>query len=271
MNKTKIEWTDRTSNPIYAERIDTGKRGWACTKPSTGCKFCYAEEINKRFGTGLAYHESNLDKVRFVVNADELQRILKLKTPSKIFIGDMLDIFHEAIGFNKVYKVFEYMMLGKQHTFQILTKRAGMMCRLIPEIYFQLKRNYPDLVTPLPNVQLGISAENQSTLIERYSWLAQTSAATRFWSLEPLLEGIDIHHEAIPHLSYVVDWIIVGCESGRRPRPMEIGWVRDIRNKCATSRIPFFFKQAMDGKKKISLPVLDGQSWAQFPSVEGKQ
>ena len=90
--------------------------------------------------------------------------------------------------------------------------------------------------------------------------LRETPAALRFLSIEPLLEDLgELELEGI-------HWIIVGAESGRRARPMEDDWVRSIRDQARAAGVPFFFKQKLDVRgKKVSLPVLDGRTWAQFP------
>lgn len=90
--------------------------------------------------------------------------------------------------------------------------------------------------TPLPNVWLGTSIES-----DRYAFRADhlraTPAAVRFLSLEPLLGPL-------PSLDLTgIDWVIVGGESGPGARPMHIGWVRDIRDRCVAAGVPFLFKQ----------------------------
>lgn len=88
---------------------------------------------------------------------------------------------------------------------------------------------------PLPNVWLGISAEDQPRYDERWPHLRDTPAAVRFLSAEPLLGRIEI----LPGL----DWVIVGGESGAGARPMHPDWARALRDDCATLGVPFFFKQ----------------------------
>lgn len=94
---------------------------------------------------------------------------------------------------------------------------------------------YYDDPMPLPNVWLGVSAEDQTRYDERKDDLRATPAAVRWWSMEPLLGRIVT--------DYLADWIVVGGESGPRARPMHPQWARDIRDQCDAAGVPFFFKQ----------------------------
>jgi protein gp37 len=206
MNKTKIEWTDYTSNPIKAERISDGKRGHYCTKVSAGRLNCYAERINRRFGTGLDYTAENADKIRFVLDEKELLKILRTRqTAKRIFIGDMTDIFHPKVPFEFVDKIFAVAAMRPDLTFQILTKRPERMLEYFYDIGGTTRRDWVFVaaaellnvnhlsfpVFPLPNVWLGVSAENQQAADERIPLLLQCPAAIRFVSIEPCLGPAD--------------------------------------------------------------------------------
>ncbi|WP_374309460.1 DUF5131 family protein [Methylocella sp.] len=109
---------------------------------------------------------------------------------------------------------------------------------------------WPDAILrptfPLPNVWLGVSAEDQRRADERVPDLLATPAAVRFMSAEPLLGGINFHDwfiRAVNGFSPAIDWIIVGGESGPRARPMHPDWARSIRDQCAAAGVPLFFKQ----------------------------
>lgn len=115
---------------------------------------------------------------------------------------------------------------------------------------------------PLPNVWLGVSVEDQAVAEERIPLLLQTPAAVRFLSCEPLLGPVNLTRlgdvamtlnaftwEASHLLGMrartagVLDWVIVGGESGPRARPMHPDWARSLRDQCAAAGVPFFFKQ----------------------------
>jgi protein gp37 len=114
---------------------------------------------------------------------------------------------------------------------------------------------------PLPNVWIGTSIENRATL-GRLDHLRKVPAAVRFVSFEPLLEDLGSIDLA------GIAWVIVGSESGRGARPMNEDWIRSLRDQCQAQGVPFFFKQRLDGKgHKVSLPVLDGRQWAEFPEA----
>lgn len=239
MQDSKIEWTDRTWNPV------TG-----CTKVSQGCKHCYAERIYERFhGKG---------SFKNVISHDErLQQPLKWKKPSMIFVNSMSDLFHEDVPWNFIYKVFEIMHLARWHTFQVLTKRSERLHEL-NDIYFHLKRNYPDATFPSKNVWIGVSVEDQKAADERIKHLISCQAAVIFLSCEPLLGPLDLTDigldgcgcnvlsgiaDPIPIPFNKIDWVILGGESGPGARPMHPDWAKSVRNQCETYGVPFFFKQ----------------------------
>ena len=118
---------------------------------------------------------------------------------------------------------------------------SSNLCDLLPE---DLEAR---IDWPLPNVWLGISAEDQTRADERIPDLLATPAAVRWVSAEPLLGPIDFdailfdHARALPRL----DWIVVGGESAQNKgaRPMDPDWARSIRDQCAAAGVPFFMKQ----------------------------
>ena len=146
MNKTSIEWTHRpgtvgmTWNPIHFRRTDgstiqrTSSKGRVypvtgnmCTRISPGCTHCYASTLNERQGNQLAYTVENLSKGEFYLDEKELQAPLRTKKPCTIFVGDMFDLFHEAIPDGMIQRVIGTAICAEQHTFQFLTKRAERM------------------------------------------------------------------------------------------------------------------------------------------------
>ena len=105
---------------------------------------------------------------------------------------------------------------------------------------------------------MGVSVENQD-YISRIDHLRKTNATVKFLSLEPLLGPL-------PDLELSgIDWVIVGGESGPGARPMEEDWVRQIRDKCVSSDVPFFFKQWGGVIKKRAGRELEGRTWDELP------
>ena len=260
---TKIEWTDATWNPV------TG-----CSVVSPGCTNCYAMKLA---GTRMHHHSSRQGltvpskagpvwngEVRF--NEQWLDQPLRWKRPRMIFVCAHGDLFHENVPDAWIDQVFAVMALCPQHTFQVLTKRAERMRAYVEGLWPRRerlgdlmgkmggaerkgwyapecdgKRGWVGIHTPLPNVWLGISAEDQQRADERIPHLLATPAAVRFVSLEPLLGAIHVGLGKCAGAS--IDWVIVGGESGPRARPMHPDWVRSLRDQCAAAGVAFFFKQ----------------------------
>jgi protein gp37 len=234
--RTSIEWTDAIWNPV---------RG--CTKISLGCKFCYAEAFAERF-RGVPGHpfEQGFD-LRLV--AEKLPEPLKWKRPRRIFVNSMSDLFHEDVPDTYIAMVFSIIEKADWHVFQVLTKRAERLHKIADAL-------------PWPaNLWMGVSIES-ARYARRARLLANTPAKTRFISAEPLLGPI-------PNLPLEgVHWVIVGGESGRFARPMDLSWAREIRDQCKSARVAFFLKQlgGRTHKRGGDQAILDGRKWREFPA-----
>jgi protein gp37 len=246
-DKTKIEWTDATWNPI------TG-----CSVVSPGCTNCYAMRLA---GTRLKYHPTREGlttmskagpvwngEVRF--NRNARAQPLDWKRPRMIFVCAHGDLFAENVPDEWILDVFTVMAIASQHTFQVLTKRAERMHEFLnrPDLLDDIYANWYSFSGgarevwswPLHNVWLGCSAEDQARYDQRRRWLDDTPAAKRFWSMEPLLGSVEMNIKFVKP-----DWVIAGGESGPGPwpRPMHPDWARSLRDQCAAAGVPFFFKQ----------------------------
>ena len=253
-DKSKIEWTDATWNPI------TG-----CTKVSPGCAHCYAETFAKRF-RGVPDHPYE-QGFELKLWPDRLDLPLAWKERKMIFVNSMSDLFHEDVPDDFIGKVFDVMRQAKHHIFQVLTKRSERMLTWTAA-HFRSANSRENGKTVWPaHVWLGVSIENQS-----YTWriehLQRSPAHIKFLSIEPLLSYISFN----PSFLEAIQWIIVGGESGPRARPMRPEWVYEIRNQCEKYHVPFFFKQwgTFDpaGKrvgKKAAGRILDGKTWDETP------
>lgn len=272
-DRTGIEWTDATWNPV------TG-----CTKVSAGCDHCYAETLAERFrGTSGHYFERGFD---VQLRPNKLNQPLHWRRPRRVFVNSMSDLFHADVPDNYIGSVFEVMAKASQHTFQVLTKRPGRMRSLLNRwaaqgaaeewagpgtaVFRRADQMWVGPVRwPLPNVWLGVSAEDQKWADVRVPLLLDTPAAVRFVSAEPLLGPINLlvrdeqqHGTRLEGL----DWVIVGGESGRGARPMDLGWARSIRDQCEAAGVAFLYKQqgSGDGGAK-SRRELDVRTWDEFP------
>ena len=234
-DKSAIEWTDATWNPV------TG-----CTKVSPGCKHCYAERLAKRL------HAMGNPRYRngfaVTLHSDLLSLPLRWRQPRRIFVNSMSDLFHEAIPDAFIEQVFATMARASWHQFQILTKRAERLSVLAPAL------TWP------PNVWQGVSVEDAAHTW-RIDCLRQAAAHVRFLSVEPLLGPI-------PNLPLEgIHWVIVGGESGPRHRQVKPEWVRQIRDRCRALSVPFFFKQWGGRTPKSGGRALDGRFWNQMPTA----
>lgn len=234
---SKIEWTGDTWNPIRARDKATGKVGWFCEHASDGCRFCYAESMNRFRGNGVDYVRQNRDRVEIFLDEKALAKPLGWRKPRFIFPCSMTDIGADFVTGEMLAAMFCVMAETPQHTYQPLTKRPDRLCRLMngpkshrhwhPKIWHR---------SVLPNVWIGASVEQRRHL-DRLDHLRATPAALRWISFEPLLEDLGMIDLT------GIGWVVVGGESGPRARPMHPDWARSVRDQCITAGVPFFFKQ----------------------------
>ncbi len=243
---SKIEWTDSTWNPV------TG-----CTKISPGCKNCYAQTFAERF-RGVPGHpfEQGFDLRLW---PDRIALPLRWRSPRRIFVNSMSDLFHEKVPDTFIDAVFDTMRAAHWHHFQVLTKRAERMSRYV----FQRTRLWGPLYRSHPNVWLGTSVETQPYVF-RAELVAELSSAVRFLSCEPLLGPLDLRQVLG---TGAINWVITGGESGPRARPMNPDWVRAIRDQCRSARVAFFFKQWGGTRKSATGRTLDRRTWDEMPRL----
>lgn len=218
-----------------------------CDKISAGCKYCYAEVMARRLqAMGV---EKYKDGFKLRMHEDALLIPYSWKSPKVVFVNSMSDMFHKDVPLAFIQKVFKTMNANPQHTFQVLTKRADILLKYHKEFNWT------------HNIWMGVSVENEKVK-DRISLLRQTNARVKFLSLEPLIGPL-------PALNLKkIDWVIVGGESGRKPRPMNVDWVLDIQQQCKKSRVAFFFKQWGGTNKKKAGRVLNGRTYDEMPALE---
>ncbi|OIN80750.1 DUF5131 family protein [Mycobacterium malmoense] len=295
-DKTGIEWADATWNPV------TG-----CTEVSPGCDHCYAKTFAERWrGTPGHYFEHGFD---VQLRPDKLGLPLRWRRPRRIFVNSMSDLFHDQVPDDYIAHVFAIMQSCAAHTFQVLTKRHARMRSLLSSADFwqavtdfgeHVMRQRPSRAQLwpyhgqqhgfLPNVWLGVSAENQQWADIRIPALLDTPATVRFISAEPLLGPLSIFASSKIDRDPGLDWVIVGGESGHGARPMHPSWARALRDECVRAGVPFLFKQwggwapvddpferysrvtqvgdeLMYAPRSKGLCVLDGRTWDQYPET----
>jgi protein gp37 len=224
MSESKIEWTQRTWNPIVG-----------CSIVSPGCTNCYAMRMASRLqqmprtphyaGTtktvnGHAVWTGKLARAPEVTLLEPLKR----KKPTTYFVNSMGDLFHEDCPDEWILRVLDIIRRTSwdggsncgtidrgdgEHTYQVLTKRASRMAQFMRRLRFNEKTglnevalyladdNRPPLV--MKNLWLGVSCERQEEADERIPLLLRTPAAVRFISAEPLLGPINLRKYLIGH------------------------------------------------------------------------
>jgi protein gp37 len=287
MAKTEIEWASDTWNPT------TG-----CDRVSPGCDHCYALTMAKRLkGMGAAKYQRDGDPrtsgpgFGITEHPDTLDAPLHWRKPRKVFVNSMSDLFHDGVSDEFIARVWAVMAATPQHTYQVLTKRHGRMRSLLSAGAFRAKvgaaigemevrapRRLPQITAeqatsateawPLPNVWLGVSVEDQKRAELRIPALLDTPAAVRFLSCEPLLGSVDLAQ--VDAFGFdrptAIDWVIAGGESGPDHRPMDLDWVRVLRDQCIDNPTPFLFKQVGGRTPKAGGRELDGRTWDEYPA-----
>lgn len=236
MQNSHIEWTDHTENPFA---LPGG--GFYCFKVSPGCTHCYAEIMARRIA-GMRHRDfepyTNRKKGEYPeieVKTGMMDGWKHKKKPALRFVSSMTDAFGEFIPDHQIINMLDAMVAARLQTFQVLTKRAARALHMI-DVYCQMRG-----IAALPrNIWIIFSVEDQKTAEERIPILYQVRCWIRGLSMEPLLGAVDL--SKINGAS-IMDWIIVGGESGHKARIMRIGWLREIHKYCVEQNIPFFFKQ----------------------------
>lgn len=245
---SRIEWTEATWNPT------TG-----CTRVSAGCDNCYAARMSYRLEVmGMEAYDGVTSVNRrgdrhfngqIRCHPDRLDIPRSWRTPKRIFVNSMSDLFHRDVPLEFIKQVFAVMNECPQHTFQVLTKRPEIAAAFARELKWT------------PNIWIGTSVENM-LVTHRIADLKKIKAASvRFLSLEPLLGPL-------PKLQLRgIQWVIVGGESGPGARPMAKEWVEQIKTQCVAESVPFFFKQWGGVNKKKTGRKLGRRTWDQMPDV----
>ncbi len=241
---SRIEWTEATWNPV------TG-----CDRISAGCDHCYALTLAKRLKSmGADKYQTDGDPrtsgpgFAVTMHQSALDQPLAWRAPRTVFVNSMSDLFHAKVTVSFIADILDVMRRTPQHTYQVLTKRPRR-ARLL-----QSQLDWP------PNMWLGVSVENM-TVAHRVDELRRIDAAVKFLSCEPLLgdlSGLSLDG---------IDWVIAGGESGPNYRPVNIRWVRGIRDSCHEAAVPFFFKQWGGRTPKSGGRELDGAVWNEMPAA----
>lgn len=251
----------------YLKRDGKKGKGWnpicGCTPVSAGCANCWAKRLHEQRyvsntqraqilyqGDSLPFpHQYDLPFTKVQLFPDRLSEPLRSRTPRTVAVCFGGDLFHEDVPDEFLADVFA-VMADCQHTFLVLTKRPQRMLEFTRDLHF------PD------NVWLGVSVEDQATADERIPLLLKTLAAHRWVSYEPALDAVDFRPwlklvcgfcwpepcQDVPGSGHnwprqLLDWLVIGGESGPNFRPMDLAWAESAVAQCDAAGVPVYFKQ----------------------------
>jgi len=242
MQRTEIQYLSHTWNPVAMR----------CKPISAGCARCWHLPFARRHAANPTFRDEARRAYaggRPWLNHGELEAPLRVRKPARIGVQFMGDMFADHIHIYMVKAVWEVMEACPRHVFIVLTKRAKRMRDI-------LSMMRPPFKT-LPNVWLGVSAEDQDAAELRVPDLLGTPAAHRWVSVEPMLGPVDMKCWLEAELRAFggngvnlfpsLDWVVCGAETGHRARPMAVEWAMRLIGQCSIAGVPCFGKVRSDG------------------------
>jgi len=247
MENSTIEWTDHTFNPWMG-----------CSKCSKGCDHCYASAMMEEHWRRVIWGPGGTRKRTSPENWMKPLRWNKESPGARVFCASLADVFENYKGDGSTLDQPTSLDQWRHDLFDLIEKTPALEWLLLtkrPQNAAKfLRKRLPE------NVWIGTSVEDQKAADQRVPHLKSIPAKVRFLSCEPLLGPLNLRN----HLPGI-DWVIVGGESGKSPRPMNADWVRDIRDQCLAAGVAFHFKQWGGRKKKEAGRILDDRTWDEFP------
>lgn len=262
MERTNISWTDSTFCGW-----------WGCTKVSPGCQFCYAEALDKRFGGdhwGVGKPRKRTSPANWAKPLAWNKAAAASGKRHLVFCASMADWLDPEVPVSWLADLLALIAATPNLTWQLLTKRPELWRQRLNDIVEQVATspyadNNPEFLAQdwldghaPANVWLGCTVEDQRRADERIPWLLSIPAKVRFLSMEPLVEAVVPQLDVTFNKGYcgacdvcgdreerieVIDWVIVGGESGSKARPFNLGWARSIVEQCKVAEVAVFVKQ----------------------------
>lgn len=227
-----------------------------CTKISAGCDHCYAHEVAHRrtkeiYLRTLPVRDTATNRAdpfapRFW--PERLEQPLQWRTPRRVVVNSMSDVFHAHFSYEMIARVFAVMNRAPRHQFQLLTKRPERVARMAHRLNWSA------------NIWLGTSIESME-VASRADALREVPAAIRFISAEPLLgplDDLELHE---------IHWVIGGGESGRGFRSPDPAWAAGLRDACLRSGVAFLWKQWGGATPKVNGRLVEGRVWDHYPGT----
>jgi protein gp37 len=246
MGRTTIEWADWSFNPWFG-----------CTRVSPACENCYAEAFAHRLGLNVWGPKSD----RKMQSATYWQGPLRWNRKAeaagirqRVFCASMADVLEDRPELREP-RLALWKLIAETPALDwlLLTKRPENFVRMAPPWWWTGRWPF--------NAWVGTTVEDQARAEQRMPDLVEIPAPVRFISAEPLLERIDLSP-----WKRRIDWVITGAESGPHARVVETDWIRDLRDQCVPIGVRFFYKQSLENGRVVSMPELDGRTWAEVPA-----
>lgn len=297
MEKSKIEWASTVKADGSVVPGNTFNPWLGCTKVSPGCLNCYAENLmdtrygRVKWGAGQPRSLTSDDYWKQPGRWNSRARESGVRT--KVFCASLSDWLDNEVPAEWLARLLAWLVLTPHLDWLLLTKRPqNWQSRLeavaaLEGTPFKSSAAYAKLWLSgyqSHNVWVGVTAENQAMADERVPLLLSIPAKVRFLSCEPLLGNIDLtdivsgnaanvggesHLNSLSLEEYepeddeefggaLINWVIVGGESGGGARPCSLEWIRSIVHQCQQAAVPAFVKQLGADPFVQLLPGLGG-------------
>lgn len=264
---TGIGWTDRTFN------------AWeGCTRVGPGCTNCYAETRNRRFAGGANWGAGAPRRLTSEHNRNNLVRWDRQVASGGgrwVFCSSLSDVFDNEVPDAWRADLFDRVRAARNLRFQFVTKRIGNAARMLPA----------DWGTAFGHCGLIVTVTDQAEAERDIPKLLRTPAAWRGISYEPALGPVALRALrigdglALDALTGVVsdgagreaarlpilDWAIVGGESGAGARLFDPAWAEAIVGDCAGTATAAFVKQMGSNPLGMALAHRKGEDPSEWP------